>query len=128
MGPRSARRWASYGAFYIGLALIVASAALNIAYDRLSELGPEALPGFLTQMYETTGKLGVTITFVTAGMTVIALGFAFQGSFSKQRSLPETGYAGSPMPYYSAPDGAEGEAQKTSSGGMVLRTRKYLPE
>ena len=66
------------GMFCFGMSIIIAATVLNIAHDRLSGHGLESLPPFLAHMYDMSGKLGVTVALVSAGLSIITLGFALQ--------------------------------------------------
>src|SRR4051812_42336385 len=63
------------GMFACGMGIIIAATVLNIAHDRLSGSGLERLPQPLANMYYLSGKLGVTLLFASAGMSIILLGF-----------------------------------------------------
>src|SRR5262245_40965340 len=126
------RRKAGAGAFFIGMSLIGASVVLNIAYDRLPGVGAEALPKFLSHMYETSGKNGVTIAFVVLGLGVMLFGFALPKSESEKiaeaeeriRAMQRRAAATEPPPQPST-DGAN-EPTTTPDGQIILRTQQYL--
>ena len=110
------------GLFYCGMGIIIASTILNIAHDRLSGRGLEILPPFLENMYTLGGKLGVTATLVSAGLSFILLGLAMQRHIKAKRARAAAASLGN-MPYFT-PDDANGESPP---GTMTLRTWKYLP-
>lgn len=125
-----ARSWVGQGAFFIGMGMIVSVTVLNVAHDRLSGVGANSLPGFLSDMYEMSGKSGVTVTFVTIGLSIILLGFALPRRREQRSSTAVKAAASttesSESPLFTATT-EEGEGEPTVSGGkMVLKTRKYL--
>lgn len=121
------RQRTSYGAFFIGLSFIGAATVLNIAYDRLSWVGVEVMPQFLSHMYDVSGKAGVTLVFVAVGLSFILMGFALPRGASEQRSSnrPQIRVA---VPLFSPETEGATEDGVTSNGTVVLRTRKYLAD
>jgi hypothetical protein len=117
---------AGMGLFYCGMGIIVASAILNVAHDRLSGRGLEILPPALENMYTISGKLGVTATLVSAGLSFILLGMAMQRHIKKKRARAAAMSLGN-MPYFTPADGEEAAAESSGQGAMALRTWKYLP-
>jgi hypothetical protein len=114
---------AGMGLFYCGMGIIIASAILNIAHDRLSGRGIEILPPALENMYATSGKLGVTAILVAAGLSFILLGMAMQRHIKAKRAKAAATSLGN-MPYF-VPD--EDSSESSNAGTMSLRTWKYLP-
>src|SRR5689334_6488749 len=53
------------GAFCVGIAFILAATVLNVAHDRLPQFHMDKLPLYIGALYAATGKLGVTILFVS---------------------------------------------------------------
>jgi hypothetical protein len=120
------RSWAGYGAFYIGMGMILSASVLNVAHDRLEGLGARSLPGFLADMYELSGKSGVTITFVTIGLSIILLGFALPRRNQKSSSAKRTGaVTPTAVPLFTSTEDGE-EGPEVAGGKVVLRTRKFL--
>ncbi len=118
------RRWAGNGAFYVGLSVIGAAAVLNVAYDRLSWIGPEVMPQFLSHMYDTSGKTSVTIAFVALGLSIMLLGFAFPRTDNPPAETdPQP--AGPGVVYYAVDEGSNASGL-TPSGRVVLRTQQYM--
>ncbi len=118
---------AGMGLFACGLCIIIAAALLNIAHDRLSGSGVEALPPFLAHMYEASGKFGVTVVFVAAGMSVILLGTVVERNRRAQRTSTTPANPLASVPYFCTSTSEDAD-QGVSPGGMVvLQTRKYLP-
>jgi hypothetical protein len=113
------------GMFYCGMGVIIAATLLNIAHDRLPERGVDSLPPFLANMYDMSGKLGVTLTLVTAGMSIILLGFVVQRNRRAQRAAGRVSPTAS-TPYFYTSSGDEPESGVTSGGTVVLQTSKYL--
>ena len=109
------------GAFCCGLGIILAATILNLAHDQLSERQVSSLPGFLATMYHATGKFGVTLTLVTAGLSVILLGCVFQRTQRARAAARATSTSRVPY-FYSSADSAEG----STGSSMVLQTSKYL--
>lgn len=109
------------GMFCCGMSVIVAATVLNVAHDRLSGNGLEALPPFLANMYDMSGKSRVTLALVTAGLSIILMGSALQRTRRTQRRTANS-LAG--QPYFSPSD--EAEPGVSNSGAVVLRTWKYL--
>ena len=120
---------AGAGAFYIGMSLIGASIVLNIAYDRLSWSGAEVMPHFLTHLYETAGKNGVTVIFVALGLSVMLFGLALPKSageryaeeVAREEALPLVS-ASDPTPSDDSPDAPT----TTPNGQIILRTQQYM--
>jgi hypothetical protein len=69
------RRAVNLGTFCSGLGLILTATILNVAYDRMDSPAPH-----ISELYETFGKFGVTLTLVCAGLSVILLGVAMGGT------------------------------------------------
>jgi hypothetical protein len=115
------------GLFYCGLAFIIAPAILNIAHDRLSGRGLEALPPFLEEMYNASGKLGVTAALVAAGLSMILFSFVLQRNNCNPHPNNDPKPVGD-MPYFQASTEDDNGTGVTSSGQVILQTRKYLPQ
>ena len=112
------------GMFCFGMSIIIAATVLNIAHDRLSGHGLESLPPFLAHLYDMSGKLGVTVALVSAGLSIITLGFALQRNRQVQvRSANPLAR----QPYFCTPEGDGAGPEVSRSGAVVLQTRKYLP-
>ncbi len=116
------------GMFYCGMGVIVAATILNVAHDRLSGFGIEALPGFLANMYEMSGKLRVTVALVSAGLSIIALGFALQRNRCVQVRSSDQKNPLSRLPYFCNPEAEESTSGVSPSGTVVLQTRRYMPQ
>ncbi|MCI0703820.1 MAG: hypothetical protein L0241_22400 [Planctomycetia bacterium] len=71
--------------FVAGIALIVAATAMNVALDRMTDAQVSQLPAFITDLYDTAGKLGVTLLLVGIGLAVIVFGIALQCDFLLSR-------------------------------------------
>jgi hypothetical protein len=115
------------GLFACGLSVIVAAALLNIAHDRLSGTGLEALPGPLASMYDASGKSGVTLVFVAAGMSIILLSVVLQRNRQAKRASNAPANPLASVPYFCTPTEEDDEQEVSPAGTMVLQTRKYLP-
>lgn len=113
-----------YVMFFCGLALIVAAPVLNIAYDRLAERAATTLPSFVVQAYEMSGKLGVTMLLVTAGLSIIIVGLVAQKGRPRRTSSQRVGRS---TPYFPTPGPDTPLPEVSSSGTVILRTQKYLP-
>jgi hypothetical protein len=116
--------WSGLGSFCTGLALIVSATILNLAHDRMTPSEIDALPLFLSDLYDFAGKLGVTLLFVGAGLVLIILGLAMRCDRLLYSRGPraETEVEAEAVYFYTPdeqPDAAPG-------GGLVLQTRKYL--
>ena len=119
------RSWTGYGAFYVGMGMILSVTVLNVAHDRLEGLGAKSLPGFLRDMYELSGKSGVTLTFVTIGLSIILLGFALPRR-ERKSSSPTRAVAATAVPLFTAPTEDGQEEPEVAGGKVVLKTRKFL--
>jgi hypothetical protein len=112
--------------FACGMGIIFAATVLNIAHDRLSGSGLERLPQPLANMYYLSGKLGVTLLFVSAGMSIIMLGILLP---SRQRRRAAAAAAADPVPaapYFCDSTTDDEGREVTPAGVVVLKTRKYL--
>lgn len=122
------RTTAGMGLFACGLSVIVAAALLNIAHDRLSGSGIEALPGPIAHMYEASGKSGVTLVFVAAGMSIILLSVVLQRNRRAPRAVEATVNPIASVPNFCTPaEEGDGDQEVSPTGAVVLQTRKYLP-
>jgi hypothetical protein len=115
-----ARVWVGLAAFVGGLAVIVAAAVLNVLSDRQSAA---SMPQFLTDLYATSGKTGVTLMLVLLGCTIVSLGLAVP---RPRRAPPAPTYRRVAVPLYTPPETNGPEPEVTFSGRVVLRTQKYL--
>ena len=120
------RRKAGAGAFYLGMSLIVSSIVLNIAYDRLPGVGPEALPPPLPTMYEQAGKHGVTAIFVGVGLAVMLFGFALPKSSREQRAEEEAAELALPLAPPATHEVDPHAPATTPDGQIILRTQQYM--
>jgi hypothetical protein len=124
-GQSNALGWSGLGSFCCGLALIVSATVLNLAHDRMSPREVEALPLFLSDLYDMAGKLGVTLLLVGTGLSLILLGLALRCDtllFSRAPVRTEPEPEG--VYFYTADD--QPESAVGPNGGLVLQTRKYL--
>jgi len=122
-----ARSSTGMGLFACGLSVIVAAALLNIAHDRLSGSGLEALPGPIANMYYASGKVGVTVVFVAAGMSIILLSVVLQRSRRTPQASDTPTNPVASVPYFCTPSDEDSDREVSPAGTMVLQTRKYLP-
>jgi hypothetical protein len=117
------------GIFWLGLGFILTAPLMNLGYERmtksrLSGNGSEVMPEFMVSLYNTGGRSGVTLFFVTIGGSLLL--FALLRQRPKSRPVePSSARNGAPRVYHESSPNEPGPVA-TASGQMVLQTRKYL--
>jgi hypothetical protein len=126
LGPR-AGSLPGMGAFCVGIAFIMAATVLNIAHDRLPQFQMDKLPLYIGSLYAETGKMGVTLVFVSLGVLCLIAGAMYRGRPARIRGAlgEEQALAtGASQPYFCT--GQQSGATTHSSGRIVLETWKYV--
>jgi hypothetical protein len=114
------------GAFVLGISLICAASILNIAHDRIFADQTHKLPEVFAWLYQMSGKQGVTLVFAGLGVLVIVMGGVIRGMTARPAAVPDGGANPSvSVPYFITPTA---ESLPDVRGGIVLETRKYLPQ
>jgi hypothetical protein len=123
MTKNTLRSLPGLGAYCLGLGIIVAATILNLAHDRLCERDIARLPFFLPELYDNTGKFGVTLLLTALGLSVILLGAASRRVRAEEEKLDRPHVPSSPLFYG---PGDDGPADSRPAGAVVLTTRRYL--
>jgi hypothetical protein len=116
--------WAGLGPFCVGFALLVAATLLNLAHDRMTPAEVGRLPSTLANMYEMSGKGGVTFIFVSVGLAIIVVGTMMRRGEVEPETEEHRGPV-IPTPYL-YPTGENAPPTASAAGMMVLQTRRYL--
>lgn len=111
------------GAYCLGLGIIVAATMLNLAFDRLCERDIARLPQPIPRLYDASGKTGVTLLLVAAGLSIILLA-AVARRAEAEEERPDRPYVPRAPAFYAPGD--DPQAGSHPPGAVVLQTRRYL--
>jgi hypothetical protein len=100
--------------YIVGLAFIALATVTNIALDGMTRNEIDALPPAVGGLYAATGKLGVTVIFVSAGLIAICVGVVVQSCLGLKRRTGGWQKTG------------ESHAVAAGPGQVPLDTNKYL--
>jgi hypothetical protein len=120
----------SSGTFWIALGFFLAAPIMNLGYDRMSKTrlsgdGSEILPSFFVTLYNTGGKMAVSLFLVAVGVTILIVGQLWQGL--RRRPVEAFGSTADLLPQSPRDSSVEEPAPVTAvSGRVVLQTQKYL--
>jgi hypothetical protein len=115
--------------FWIGMGFILAAPLLNFAYDRMTKAriggdGSEVLPESLAALYNLGGKLGVTLSLVLIGLTILGSGALWQRMKRQRAEALRAAEDAAQDPFHTGSDSSEQGAPL--HGQLVLQTRKYF--
>ncbi len=117
------RRASGMGAYWCGLSFIGAASVVNLLFDTCFR-DPRSFPQPLANLLESSGKLGITLMLVGAGLATIGFHWLVAG-FAPPPTKGGTRPVWSSQTYFYAPPPLPNEGR--SRGPMVLETQRYLP-